>query len=72
MESINNYRILSTLGKGSFATVYLAKNTQDDEHYALKKVPPPSFRFNLRMHPRNKKEMLSTKSNCWALWRANT
>lgn len=30
MESINNYRILSTLGKGSFATVYLAKNTQDD------------------------------------------
>jgi serine/threonine protein kinase len=38
METIQNYQILRILGKGSFATVYLALRISDHSKCALKKV----------------------------------
>lgn len=38
METIQNYHILKVLGKGSFATVYLALRISDQTKCALKKV----------------------------------
>jgi serine/threonine protein kinase len=35
---INQYVIISTLGKGSFATVLLCKDTKTSEQFAIKKM----------------------------------
>ena len=36
MEIINNYKVLKTLGKGSFATVKLCKDINSNNLYAIK------------------------------------
>lgn len=44
MEGIHDYRILKVLGRGSFATVYLAVKNGEQTKVAIKKVPIPIMR----------------------------
>ncbi len=42
-DIINNYNIISSLGKGSYSRVWLAYNISDNKYYALKVQNPDDF-----------------------------
>ena len=57
---IKEFEVLSTLGTGSFSSVYKVKRISDGQIYALKKVKLPNLKFKERINALNEIRILAS------------
>jgi len=60
MSSIKDFEVLSTLGSGSFSSVYKVRRISDGQQYALKKVKFPALKLKERENALNEVRILAS------------
>lgn len=60
MSSIKDFEVISTLGSGSFSSVYKVRRISDGQQYALKKVKFPALKLKERENALNEVRILAS------------